>query len=173
MSAAPSSRQAQDLVAGLRAAGVEMAAVLPDVWMVPIIDALMADGSIRIIRVAREDEGVGLCAGAYLGGRKAVLIAQNAGFLLSTNALAALTHHHQIPVLMLLIQRGDLGDDQYYQMYKGKTTVPVLKALGIPFHRMESSRNLALIGQALRMAYLSRSPVAILLSRQALKEANP
>ena len=88
-SQAMAKAQAARLVECIRAAGITLAAMLPDAWMAPLIDAIAADGTIRLVRVAREEEGVGICAGAFLGGRKAVLIAQNAGFLLSANAIAA------------------------------------------------------------------------------------
>ena len=53
------------------------------------------------VPVTREDEGVGLCVGAYLGGTRGALICQNAGLLLAGNALAGYAHLHQIPMLIL------------------------------------------------------------------------
>ena len=69
----------QLFVEALHAAGVTLVATLPDAWLGGFIDAAGQDPAIRLVRVTREDEGVGICAGAYLGGARAVLLAQSAG----------------------------------------------------------------------------------------------
>jgi sulfopyruvate decarboxylase subunit alpha len=114
------------VLAELKAVGIDLVATLPDSWLTDLIEAIDADPAMTLIRVTREEEAIGICAGAYLGGRKAAVLAQNAGVLLSTNALAGLAYHHQIPVLLLVAQRGGAEDNQYYQVYKGRVTVPVL-----------------------------------------------
>ncbi|MFO1286028.1 MAG: hypothetical protein U1F49_05535 [Rubrivivax sp.] len=92
------------------------------------------------MRLAREDDGVGLCAGAWLGGMRAALICQNSALLLAANVLAAMAHHHQIPFLVLAAQRGSFDDNQYYQMYKGRVAEPLLSALGLPYHVIDGPR---------------------------------
>jgi sulfopyruvate decarboxylase subunit alpha len=165
---------ASGVVAALRRAGVDLVATLPDAWLGHVIAALDADPAMTVIRVSREDEGVGICAGAFLGGRRAALLAQNAGFLLSVNALSGLALHHHIPVLMLLAQRGGVEDDQYFQSYKGRVTAPVLEALRIPYHPCRELADLTVIDQAWRQAWLARAPVAVLLSGDLLRpRANP
>jgi sulfopyruvate decarboxylase subunit alpha len=156
------------IAAALKRAGIDLVAVLPDAWLTDVIDALDQDPDVTLIRVAREDEGVGICAGAFLGGRKAALLGQNAGFLLAVNALAGLGLHHHIPILMLLAHRGGIEDNQYYQVYKGRVTEPVLDALHIPHHRLTDRSDLDRIGQAARQAWLARGPVALLLTGEFL-----
>lgn len=168
----PSSLSGADkaklIVAGLKRAGIDLVATLPESWLSDVFSAVEAEAGITLIRVTREEEGAGICAGAYLGGRKAALVAQNAGILLSTNALAGLAMHHQIPFLVLAAQRGGVDDDQYYQVYKGRVTVPVLEALGLPYHLVSGPDDYGLIEQAARQAFLSRSPVVLLFNRNAL-----
>lgn len=158
------------IVDALKGAGIDLVATLPDAWLTEVIDALEADPDMTLVRVAREDEGVGICAGAFLGGRRAALLAQNAGFLLSTNALAGLSLHHQIPILMLLAHRGGAEDDQYFQSYKGRVTTPVLDALRLPYHHLARAADLHLIGDAWRQAWLARTPVALLMSGRLLRK---
>jgi sulfopyruvate decarboxylase subunit alpha len=158
------------IAAALKRAGIDLVAVLPDAWLTDVIDALDQDPDITLIRVAREDEGVGICAGAFLGGRKAALLGQNAGFLLSVNALAGLGLHHHIPILMLLAHRGGIEDNQYFQVYKGRVTEPVLEALHIPHHRLTHRSDLDRIEQGARQAWLARGPVALLLSGEFLDQ---
>jgi sulfopyruvate decarboxylase subunit alpha len=165
---ATGEQKAALIVAALKRAGIDLIATLPDAWLGHLLTACNDDPAMTVIRVTREDEGIGLCAGAFLGGRRGALVAQNAGFLLSTNALAGIAMHHQIPLLMLLAQRGGPDDDQYYQIYKGRVTVPVANALGLPCHVLTGADDYHLIEDAARQAHLARMPVAVLLTRDAL-----
>ena len=152
----------------LKNAGITLVASLPDRWLGELIERLDADPEITHVRLAREDDGVGVCAGAYLGGRKAALVCQNAGVLLAANALAGLAHHHQIPFLVLAAMRGAFDDGFYYQMYKGRVTIPVLQGLGLPHWVVEGPEHFPLIEQGARQALFSRLPVVLLLRRRAL-----
>jgi len=168
----PVQTRPQMIAAALKRTGIDLVTFLPDVWMTGLVNELAADPEITMVRVACEQEGVGICAGAFLGGRKAVLIAQNAGLLLSANALAGMAMHHQIPILILVVQRGGHDDDQYYQIYKGRVTVPVIEALNLPYHHVDTPDQYHIIEGAYRQAVLARMPVAVLLSRRALMGGN-
>ena len=156
------------IVDGLKRAGIALVATLPDKWLSDLIDATAADPAMTLVRVTREDDGVAICAGAYLGGRKAALVCQNAGLLLSANVLAAYAHHHQIPFLILAAYRGSHDDNYYYQMYKGRVTIPVLQGIGLPHHIVASPSDYYLIEEAAREAYLNRLPVVLLLTQRGL-----
>lgn len=130
---------AHAIVADLKAAGVEIVATVPDAWLTATIAALAVEDAIKLVRVAREDEGVGICSGAFPASKRAVLLARNAGLLLSVNALAGMALNHHIPVLMLQVDRGGIDNDQFFQSYKGRVTRPVLDALGIPWHRLNDT----------------------------------
>ena len=160
--------KAKLIVGGLKRAGIDLVATLPDAWLTDLIETIDSDATMTLLRVTREDEAVGICGGAFLGGRRGAVLAQNAGFLLSTNALAGLAMHHQIPILLLLAQRGGPDDNQYYQIYKGKVTVPVAHALGLPCHTLAGPEDYHLIEQGSRQAFLARLPVVLLLMRRAL-----
>ena len=164
---------ADRITAALVSAGVEIAASLPDTWIAPLIARIEAEPKITHVRVAREDDGVGICAGVSLGGKRAVLICQNAGVLLSANALAGFAHHHQLPFVVLAVYRGSHEDRFYYQMYKGLVTEPILRGLAIPFHVVERSDRLGIVGDAIGEAWLARRPVVVLLRRAALLGERP
>jgi sulfopyruvate decarboxylase subunit alpha len=166
-SSAPAQR-ARCIVDHLRAADVTLVASLPDQWTGELIGALQEHPQITHVRVAREDDGVGLCAGAALGGRRAALVCQNAGLLLSANALAGYTHSHQLPFLILCAWRGGSEDRYFYQAYKGRTTLPFLEALQLPYHHLERVDQLNLIEDGYRQAVLWRTPVVLLLGRRIL-----
>src|SRR5215831_7271337 len=75
------------IVGALKSTGIKLVATLPDEKMVEVIRAVEHDGELRHVPLCREEEGIGICAGAYLAGVKTALIMQNAGFLNSCNAL--------------------------------------------------------------------------------------
>jgi sulfopyruvate decarboxylase subunit alpha len=164
----PGTANADLIVRALVAANVGIAASLPDSWLAPLIARIDAERSIRHVRVTREDDGVGICAGASLGGTRAVLVCQNAGVLLSANALAGYAHHHQLPFIVLAVYRGSYEDRFYYQMYKGLVTEPVLDGLRIPYHVVDAIGDASIVAAAVREAQLARRPVVVLLRRAAL-----
>jgi len=152
----------------LKRAGIDLVASLPDQWLGKLIGQCEADPAITHIRLAREDDGVGICAGAFLGGRKAARVCQNSGVLGSVNSLGGVAFHHQIPFLVIAAHRGMAEDNQYYQMYKGRICEPVLRAMGLPHFVIEAPEQLSLIEDGVRHAYLNRLPVVLLLRKRAL-----
>jgi sulfopyruvate decarboxylase subunit alpha len=169
----PAATHGARIVEALRAAKIDLVATLPDAWLGPAISAIEAAPDMTLMRVTREDEAVAICAGAWLGGRRGAVLAQNAGLLLSTNVLAAYALHHQIPILLLIAQRGRHDDDQYYQSYKGQVTVPVVEAIGLPYRIIEDPADIGAIAQVWMQAYLARRPGVVLLSRRALVGTAP
>lgn len=167
-SATPGDARAARIVDRLRAGGAGVAASLPDSWLSPLIDTVARTPEITHVRVTREDEGVAICAGASLMGRRAVLLCQNAGVLLAANVLAGYAHHHEIPLVVVAADRGGPQDGFFYQAYKGQVTPGVLTALGLPWHRVESERDDWLFERAFEQASLHRRPVVLLCSRAGL-----
>lgn len=155
------------IVAGLKKAGIDFVATLPDEKMVEVVRAVDGDPAIRHIPLCREEEGIGICAGAYLAGRKTALIMQNAGFLNSCNALTTTSLQFQIPTLLLVYYAGDIGDRGFTTL--GSVTEPALQALGIRYYilRKAEETNETLCGAQI-LADDSKKPVAVLLTRSVL-----
>jgi sulfopyruvate decarboxylase subunit alpha len=156
------------IIQALRRIGVSLAAYLPDEWLEPLIDAVEAHPDIRGVRVAREDEGVGICAGAFFGGRRAVLITQNSGVLLSGNAIVGCALLHHAPFLMLVSYTGSIGDRRFYQINKGRATEPVVQALGLRYAVIDTSDDVDRIEDLAAFAYQSGEPAVALLGRSVL-----
>src|SRR5438132_4620340 len=159
--AAPGAASAERIVRALVEAKVEIATSLPDSWLAPLIARIEGERGIRHIRVGREDDGVGICAGASLGGKRAVLVCQNAGVLLSTNALAGYAHNHQLGFVVLAAYRGTHEDHFYYQMYKGLVTEGVLAGLRVACHVVDRRDQLGIVSDAVSEAWLARAPVGV------------
>ena len=102
VSAMDSRRNAQDLLRGLKLAGINVIASLPDINLLDLVELLENDEEIIHVPLCREEEGVGVCAGAYLVGKKAALLMQNAGLLNSCNAIVTTGIQLEIPMLLLV-----------------------------------------------------------------------
>jgi sulfopyruvate decarboxylase subunit alpha len=158
---------AAQIVEGLKKAGIEFVATLPDEKMVEVIRAVDQDHDLKHVPLCREEEGIGICAGAYLAGKKTALIMQNAGFLNSCNALTTTCFQFQIPILLLIYYAGDIGDRGFSTL--GSVTEPVLQAMGIRSYILRNTRD---IEETVRGAQIladdSKKPVAVLLTKTVL-----
>jgi sulfopyruvate decarboxylase subunit alpha len=155
------------IVAGLKLAGIDFVATLPDEKMLELIRAVEKEPDFKHVPLCREEEGIGLCAGAYLAGKRAALIMQNAGFLNSCNALTTTSMQFQIPALLLIYYAGDIGDRGFTTL--GSVTEPVLQGMGIRYYILRRREE---IEEILRGAQIladdSKRPVAVLLTRSVL-----
>ena len=75
---------------------------------------------------------VGLAAGAWLGGRRPVVVMQNSGLGTSLNALASLSLMYGLPALLLVTWRGYQGKDAPEHILMGEISPGILELLGIP-----------------------------------------
>jgi sulfopyruvate decarboxylase subunit alpha len=155
------------IVAGLKKAGIDFIATLPDEKMVEVVRAIDNDPALRHIPLCREEEGIGICAGAYLAGRKTALLMQNAGFLNSCNALTTTSLQFQIPTLLLIYYAGDIGDRGFTTL--GSVTEPALQALGIRYTILRKTDEIdeTLCGAQI-LADDSKKPAAVLLTKTVL-----
>lgn len=118
-------------VSALEQADIELVAHLPDSSVWPLIQTLEDDDGFQTVRVAREEEAVGVLAGAWLGGMRGVLICQSSGLANSFNALASLTIPARIPFLGIVTRRGDLGEFNLAQVPAGYNMDQLLDDLGV------------------------------------------
>lgn len=158
---------AEIIVEGLKKAGIDFVATLPDEKIVEIIKAVNHDSALKHVPLCREEEGVGICAGAYLTGKKTALIMQNGGLLNSCNALTTTSLQFQIPLLLLIYYAGDIGDRGFATV--GSVTEPVLAALGIRTYILREVDEVeAILRGAQTLADDSKRPVAVLLTKNVL-----
>ena len=169
-----SERNSKLVYDALVAAGVEVVSALPETWLVHLIRLAEDDPDMVLVRLAKEEEGVGSSAGAHLAGRRSAMLMQNHGLLQSVNGIVSLAQLYQIPLLMLVSDRGHLGEPDPWQTQGGKATRPVLDALGIVTDELRDPETVRLqLGRAMTLAQSSLSPVALLLTRDLMWEALP
>lgn len=124
-----------DLAAGLVARGFDFFTGVPCSLIETVITALERDDVRPYLPAVREDAAVGLAAGAYLGGRRPVVLMQNSGLGTSLNALASLSLMYRLPVLLVVTWRGHGGKDAPEHLLTGAITPALLDLLGVP-HRV-------------------------------------
>jgi len=158
---------AKIIVDGLKSAGIKLVATLPDVNLADLLGRVEEDGDLIHVPLCREEEGIGICAGAYLVGKKCAAIMQNGGFFNSNNAIVSTLLQYQIPLLLFIYYAGDIGDRTFSTT--GAMTEPVLQAMGIRYYTLRDSADAAeLIRRAQISAEDSKRPVALLLTKEAL-----
>jgi len=147
----------------LKKAGIDFVASVPCVNLEELLDAIECDDEIIHIPVTREEEGIGICAGAYLGGKNPAMVMQNSGLGNSAGALASLDLLYRIPLLMIISHRGDLGEQISAQVPMGQLTPRLLDDLGIPWYSPLPAEIWEVVSGAWTLAKTSGLPVAILL----------
>src|ERR1700744_954461 len=120
----------------LRENGVTQFAYVPDAGHTVLINRSLADPDVHSIPLTTEEEGVALCAGADLGGSRAVLLMQSSGVGNTINMLS-LTNGGKFPLLTLVSMRGEFGEGNPWQYPMGQAVEPVLNAMGVIVLRSE------------------------------------
>ncbi|MCV2868429.1 sulfopyruvate decarboxylase subunit alpha [Defluviimonas sp. WL0002] len=142
---------------------VEFVTTVPCKQLAGVIDLLTSDDRFLHVPANKEDEGMGLCAGAYMGGKRAGIIMQNTAIGVTINALVTLIQYYNIPLPMLISYRGEVGEKVACQVEMAVHTKGLLAQLGIPtyhFHRPDDAEELDGI---LAHCFMARKPVAILM----------
>jgi sulfopyruvate decarboxylase subunit alpha len=158
---------AQQILAGLKEAGINFVATLPDINLAQLLRAVDHDHDLTHVPLCREEEGIGICAGAYLVGKKCAAIMQNGGFFNSNNAIVSTLLQYEIPLLLLIYYAGDIGDRTFSTT--GGLTEPVLGALGVRSYVLRDPvQAREVIKRAQVLAEDAKRPVALLLTKEAL-----
>lgn len=162
----------QLILDGLKEAGVNLVATLPDINMEALLELVAADSEITHVPLCREEEGIGICTGGYLVGKKCCLIMQNGGLFNSVNGIVSTLLQYSFPLLLLVYYAGDIGDRSFST--NGAMTQPVLNALGIRnfiLRDPEDAKVLIRRTQILTQDY--KRPVAVLLTKDVLGRRRP
>ena len=124
---------------GLKDAGIDFVVSVPCVNLSKLLDMLDEDEEITHIPVTREEEGIGICAGAYLGGKKTAILMQNSGLGNSINALKSLMELYEFPLIMIMSHRGTEGENICGQVPMGRSTPRILESMDFKFFKPGNS----------------------------------
>ena len=155
----------------LKACDIKILSALPETWLVHLLRMADEDLDTLLIRIAKEEEAIGISAGAYLAGVNSALLMQNHGFLAAINPIVSLALSYKIPLLMLISYRGHMGEKDPWQTQGGMATEPILRALNIPIWHLTSPTDIERrLKDAQTLAIASLHPVAVLLARELMWE---
>ena len=152
----------------LSGAGVRVVGYVPDAGHKRLIELCQADKQMRAVVLTTEEEGIGLAAGAWLGGQKSVLLMQSSGVGNVVNVLG-MVRECRFPLVTLVTMRGEQGEFNPWQVPMGQAVRPVLEAMGTVVHAPSSADDIVpTVNAALRLAYNSYASVAVLIPQRVI-----
>src|SRR5580704_2333411 len=151
-----------------RRVGVRQVGYVPDAGHSRLIQLCQADNSIADVVLTTEEEGVGLVAGAALGGQRAALLMQSSGVGNCIN-MFTLLRNCGFGCVVLVTMRGEFGEFNPWQVPMGAITEDVLKLSGFLAYRIDDADDVDdIVGAGCDMAFDGNLQVAILLSQRLI-----
>jgi sulfopyruvate decarboxylase subunit alpha len=161
---------ARQLIDGLNEVGVSIVAAVPDSHMSGAHRLLREQNKIRYVLAGNEADLPGICAGAYFGGKKALMIMENSGLRQACEPISRYAFTHHMPLVMIMSYCGDFGERNWWAMNHAQTMEPLLNALRIPFRVLSDPKDIKPnIGRAFMHADSSQWPVALVFAGDCLE----
>ena len=167
--ATPVTLTGAKIIAAIKQSGVEFMLAVPDiVTSKGLLFPIAADKDLKLVRVCKEDECVGIASGLSYSDKRALILIQYTGFLDSLNAIRAVAVEYKQPIVMMV---GLLGHEPERLpadsgRYGVRIIEPICDAMGIPHHLLSQDSDVAKIKPAIDKAYAESSPVAMLVGRR-------
>ena len=159
----------QKIITNLKSGGVDFFLSVPCKLLANMITILENDKDIYYSAISREEEGMGICAGAYLGNKLPCIMMQNTGIGNSVNAIVSLLQLYNIPVVFLISYRGTPGEPIGAQGGMASVTEDILKTLRIPMLNCNNEKDLDKISTFANHAKVIESPVAVMFNFNLMK----
>jgi sulfopyruvate decarboxylase subunit alpha len=157
------------ILRAVKAAGIEFVVSVPDITTSEGLLRPLAQGSgPRLIRICKEDEGIGICAGLSHCGKRALLLIQQTGLLDSINAVRGVAVEYSLPICMMvgLLEKEPGVPPRQSKRYGVRIVEPILDAMGVPYEQIEDDRDVPKIEPAIAAAYGHSRPVVMLIGRR-------
>ena len=149
---------------GLKSAGINFIVSVPCVNLGKILELIDEDAEIIHVPVTREEEGIGICAGAYFGAKKTAILMQNSGLGNCVNALGSLFKLYSLPLVMIMSHRGTEGEPIIGQVPMGKATPNVLKAMELKYFNPKTTDDAKkIISNSWKISADEKAPISVLL----------
>ena len=167
--ASRSGLSGESIIQQIKASGVEFVISVPDITTSEgLLRPLAKLQSPRLIRICKEDEGVGICAGLAHTGKRALLLIQQTGMLDSINAIRGVAVDYSLPVCMMvgLLEKEPGVPPRQSKRYGVRIVEPILDAMGIKYHEIEQQDDVVKIRSAIDEAYAQSKPVVVLIGQR-------
>ena len=135
---------------------------VPCKQLAKVIDEVESCDDIHHVPSNKEDEGMGLCAGAFMGGKRSAIIMQNTAIGVTINTLATLIQYYRMPLPMIISYRGELREPVACQVEMAVHTKALLAQLNIPTYHFHWKKDVEELDNILKYTFMSNKPVAIL-----------
>ena len=159
------------IIAAVKAAGVSHVLSVPDLHTAKgLLSPITTDPELTLIRTCKEDETLGIAAGLTYGAKRALILIQYTGFLYAMNAIRAVACEHKQPMCMMigLLSKEPGVPPQESKRFGLRIIEPILDVMGIERHYIDTDADIAKITPAIRRAYETSQPVAMLIGRKPL-----
>jgi sulfopyruvate decarboxylase alpha subunit len=158
-----------DLIhAHFKRVGIRQVGYVPDAGHSRLIELCKQDEDITDVVLTTEEEGVGLVAGASLGGQRAALLMQSSGVGNCVN-MFALLRTCGFPCLLLVTMRGEYAEFNPWQVPMGSITEACLRLCGFQVYRVDHPDEADdVVGAASDMAFGANLAVAVVLSQRLI-----
>src|SRR5215467_11973188 len=169
---APAAAQKSDwrdeIFAVLKAAEIRQVGYVPDAGHARLIELCRDDPEIRAVPLTTEEEGIGLAAGAWLGGQRAALLMQSSGVGNCINMLS-LAKNCRFPLIMLVTMRGEWAEFNPWQVPMGSKTRAALELCDVLVYRVvQPEEATETVAAALEIAFNGDLVTAVLLSQRLI-----
>ena len=158
------------IINNLKKSGVNFFLSVPCKLLANMINILESDDEVYYSAIPREEEGMGICAGAFLGNKFPCILMQNTGIGNSVNAIVSLLQLYNIPVVLLISYRGTPGEIVGAQKGMANVTKEILKELKIPILHCRDKKDMEKIPSFTNHAKIIENPVAILCDFDLMKK---
>jgi sulfopyruvate decarboxylase subunit alpha len=157
------------IISEIEASGIEYVVSVPDITTSEgLLRPLATSTRPRLIRVCKEDEGIGICAGLAYTGKRSLLLIQQTGLLDSINAIRGVAVEYALPICMMvgLLEKEPGVPPRQSKRYGVRIVEPILDAMGIPYHEIEEQADVGKIRPAIDDAYAGSHPTVLLIGRR-------
>ena len=164
----PEGLRGSRIIAQIKASRIEFVISVPDITTSEgVLRPLSEAATPRLIRVCKEDEGVGICAGLAYTGRRSLLLIQQTGLLDSINAVRGVAVEYGLPICMMvgLLEKEPGVPPMRSRRYGVRIVEPILDAMGIAYHEIEDEADVVKVKPAIGDAYAKSRPVVLLIGR--------
>ena len=144
------------------AAKIGLVTTVPCKQLAGVIEEVDAHADIHHIPANKEDEGMGICAGAWMGGARSAIIMQNTAIGVTINTLATLIQYYRMPLPMLISYRGELREPVACQVEMAVHTKALLAQMNIPTYHFHTQSDVEELDAILKYTFMCNKPVAIL-----------
>ena len=155
-------RPEEEVITTLTRNGVDFTASLPCEKIKTLLE--MVARSFQHLPLTREEEGVGICAGAALAGRRPAMFVQSSGIGNMINALLSLTQFYELPLALFVSRRGVYQEKIEAQFPMGRKLPAMLAGAGITYTEINAHDELSALERELPHLYEKNKIHAFLMS---------